>query len=290
MGIQKGTALPCIHQGFGVEARATTAAVALLLATTAITLGLPQRAAAQSLPSGGSSGAAGAPAGKQGSKDDAQHKVEGAEELPNSGVRVLQNRYFLKAMRPELNVFAGSVLNESYSRTIASGVRAGVFFTEALGVEYSFNYFSPSDSADLSALKKIEYCTITANGNRSECKKVVPSFVRLTSSHGLVGTFAPIYGKVNLLDWSIVYSDIYLMAGYGLLAWQRPSDGENGTNNSAQFGIGQRFYFAKSFNVRFDAIDHLFYEERENLGQKSTSLRHAWSVTVGFSAFLWDKK
>lgn len=198
-------------------------------------------------------------------------------------VKVLQNRYFLKAMRPEFNLFGGTVLNESYSSTFALGGRLGMFITEVFGFEYSYTHFKADDSADLKALRKIVYCDA-----QGRCKQIEPSFVRLVSNHGATATFAPVYGKINLLDWVILYSDIYVNAGIGFLAWSSPIENRSGSKNAGLIGIGQRFYFAKNFNVRFDATDHIFMEERENLGIKKTSLRNAWTVSAGISAFLWD--
>ena len=92
---------------------------------------------------------------------------------------------------------------------------------------------------------------------------------------------APIYGKINLFDLLILYSDIYVSAGLGSLQTNQ------GSKTPFIFGVGQRFYFAKRFNVRIDAWDHVFEQERENLGAKKKSIKHAWTVTLGASVFLW---
>lgn len=202
---------------------------------------------------------------------------------------VLQNRYFLKEMRPEVSVHGGQVLNESYSQTWMLGSRAGLFLTEALGVEYAFSKFMASDSADRKALRKLRYCG--ANGEEDTvCQTVNPSYVQLKSSNSLALTFAPIYGKINLLEGYILYSDIYANLGAGLV------DTSQGKEGAGYFGIGQRFYFAKSFNIRIDAIDHVFQETRQNTVGEGASkrteeqkhIRHAWTVSLGVSAFLLD--
>lgn len=198
----------------------------------------------------------------------------------NVPVRVLQNRYFLKALRPEVSVFGGTVLNESYSNTYAVGARAGIFVTEYLGLEYTYSVYNAQDSADLKAINGLEYCPPTGCVN-NEVKSLEPSFIRLKSAHTGLLTFAPIYSKISLFSQFILYSDICFSAGAASL------NTSQGAKTAAVIGIGQRFYFAKSFNLRIDATDHIFKETRVNKGENVTSTRHAWVVSLGASAFLW---
>ena len=166
-----------------------------------------------------------------------------------------------------------------------TGGRVGLFVTEAVGVEYTFSKFLASDSADLKALRKLKYCG--ANGKPdTTCDAVEPSFVRLESAHSASLTFAPIYGKINILEGYILYSDIYANVGGGLV------DTSQGNKTALVLGIGQRVYFAKSFNVRIDAVDHVFREDRTNTSggdtETKTNTRNAWTVSLGISAFLMD--
>lgn len=200
-------------------------------------------------------------------------------ESQNPSVKVLQNRYFLKAMRPEVSLFGGTVLNEAYSTTYAGGGRVGMFLTEYLGIDYSYTQFKAADSADLKAIRAVEYCANTACDQK---KRLEPSFVRMESAHSALLTLAPIYSKTSLFSQYILYSDIYFSAGGGVLKTSQ------GNKTSFLLGLGQRFYFAKSFNIRIDAWDHIFSEDRYNLGQVKKSTRHAWLIGVGFSAFLRD--
>lgn len=199
-------------------------------------------------------------------------------------VKVLQNRYFIKGLRPEVSLFGGTLLNESYSQTWIYGSRIGMFLNESLGAELTYKAFSSTDSPDLKALQSLEYC------NGTTCTHPEPAFTRLNRAISLTGTFAPIYGKINLLDWVILYSDIYVNAGFSSLnVQQEPAIlGANKRNKiSPLLSVGQRFYFAKSFNIRVDAEDHIFSEERiARTGDKKTAWKHAWTVSVGFSAFV----
>ena len=79
----------------------------------------------------------------------------------------------------------------------------------------------------------------------------------------------------------ILYSDIYFSAGSGIL------ETHQGSKKPLILGVGQRFYFAKRFNLRIDAQDQIFQQVRENLGQEKKSIKHAWTVSAGLSVFLW---
>jgi hypothetical protein len=78
-----------------------------------------------------------------------------------------------------------------------------------------------------------------------------------------------------------VYSDIAVSAGVGLLKTS------GGDEIPGIIGIGQRFFFSKSWSLRVDAWDHIFSETRVNNNQKLEGIRHAWFVTLGLGVFLW---
>ncbi len=198
------------------------------------------------------------------------------EVLPPPPVKVLQNRFFKKALRPEVSGYLGTALNEAYTKTFALGARLGFFFNEWIGADYTFTHFDVENSADLKALRSIRVFD-----DEQKLTTIEPSFVSLNSLHALTATVAPIYGKINLFDFMILYSDIYFSAGSGLLSTSQ------GDKVPLILGVGQRFYFAKRFNARIDAWDHVFEQERENLGEKTKSTKHAWVISFGLSAFLW---
>jgi outer membrane beta-barrel protein len=208
----------------------------------------------------------------------ASSKIALAQEdvlTPDKAPKVLQNRYFLKGLRPEVSVTFGVIANEAYAKTNSLAGRLGLFVTENLGIETGFTKYFVEESADLKALKSIKYCD--AN---NVCKTVEPDLVTLKSQIDALAVFSPIYGKINFLNLGIIYSDIYFTGGVGFLKTSQ------GAKTSAIFGIGQRFYFAKVASFRIDVRDIIFKEERFNFGNKKTSLRNAWSVQGGVSLFL----
>ncbi|MEN9827345.1 MAG: hypothetical protein RI953_3090 [Pseudomonadota bacterium] len=194
--------------------------------------------------------------------------------LADAAPTVLQNRFFTKQLRLETGVSAGTILNESYSSTSSFGGRLGLFLSEKVGIEYNYAAFKAADSPDLQALRKQEVCVAL------ECRSIEPSFIRLTKAHQLQVVTAPIYGKINLFDWLILYSDLTLSAGAARV------ETSQGQKWAVTPGIGQRFYFSRSFSLRVDATDIYLKQSVTNGETTVSNWRHNWVAQFGLSAFL----
>jgi outer membrane beta-barrel protein len=191
-------------------------------------------------------------------------------------VTVLQNRYFLKAWRPEIGFLAGSMLNEAYTDTRAIGVRAGVFWSEWLGLEYQTLRTEIKDTTDRTALNSLKYRPLDATGENADL--VVspdPEVNPIHAINDLNVIVAPFYGKLNLLDRYIVYSDLYLTSGLSLVKTDQK------THSAFSWGVGQRFYFSESWSLRIDFKDRMYTETRAS----KPSNKNAYSVDFGASYF-----
>lgn len=195
-------------------------------------------------------------------------------EISNITPEVIQNRFFTKRLRAEVGASAGVVLNESYSQTMISGARVGLFLTEKLGIEYNFNRLKSSDSSDLLALRAQEVCI------DKECKSIEPSFNRLNRVNQLQLVTSPIYGKINLFDSVILYSDLTLSAGFARI------DTTQGEKWGFTPSIGQRFYFSRHFSFRIDVTDIYLKETLKYGNLEKSNWRHNWTALAGLSVFL----
>lgn len=187
-------------------------------------------------------------------------------------VSVLQNRYFTKTLRPEIGFSAGSLLNEAYTNTSTMGFRGSLFVSEWLGFEYQNSTMSVEDSDDRKALNGLEYYPTTGE------QVVVSPDPEVNPVSGVIDynvILAPFYGKLNLMNQMILYSDLYFTAGMATV------DTSQGDLNAMVVGAGQRFYFLKSFSFRIDFRDRIYTEKR--LGRDTT--KHAYSVDFGMSYF-----
>lgn len=189
----------------------------------------------------------------------------------NTPVSVLQNRYFLKAMRPEVGIFAGTMLNEAYTNTKYFGLRGSLFITEWIGAEVQYVTTSVSDSDDRIALSQLKYRRLEEDTIVSPDPEVNP----INSVIDATAVFAPFYGKLNLLDMFIVYTDLFLTGGLSKVTT------DQGDHIAFAFGSGLRLYFSDKWSAHIDYKDRIYSEKRA--GKDST--KHAYSFDIGASYF-----
>lgn len=189
-------------------------------------------------------------------------------------ISVLQNRFFNKAMKPEIGILAGKFLNESYTDTLTAGLRTALFISEWVGVEVQYLRTSVSDSDDRRALNKIQYRS--ADGKDETIKTLDPEVnpIHQVFDANVIG--APFYGKLNFLDKFIVYSDLYVLAGIAKV------NTDQGNLNAFSMGAGQRFYFLNNSSFRVEFRDRTYVEQRS--GQETR--KHALCLDFGASYFL----
>ncbi len=200
-------------------------------------------------------------------------------------VSVLQNRYFLKAFRPEFGMMAGQVIDEAYLDTSLAGGRVGMFFNEWLGVDIQMARTTVRDSADRTALNSVKYLPLPerdASGNAIPAdptaeQRVVTPDPEVNAVHAMqdvTAVAAPFYGKLNLLNKWIVYTDLYFTSGYTRV------ETDQGTKNGMSFGVGQRFYLGKAVSVRIDARDRIYRESRA--GKPTSKNTYSWDLGLSY--------
>lgn len=193
---------------------------------------------------------------------------------------VLQNRYFLKAYRPEFGLMAGQVLDEAYLSTTTFGARTGLFFNEWVGMEVAMFKTRVRDSDDRKALNGTKFRPLDSGGSSGDAlpagdETVVSPDPEVNAVHGMTdGTIvaAPFYGKLNLLNKWIVYTDLYFTGGYSRV------ETDQGNKNGMNFGAGQRLYVGQSLSFRLDFRDRVFTEQRS--GQPTTKNSYTWDLGV----------
>ena len=193
-------------------------------------------------------------------------------------VSVLQNRFFLKSRRPEFGILAGSLLNEAYTDTKSYGARLGLFFNEWVGVEVQYQKTNVADSADRKSLNSMKFHKIPGANDATATNEIVTVDPEVNAVHQIIdGSIiaAPFYGKINLMNKLIVYSDVYLSAG----ASQVSTD--QGGKTAFTYGAGQRFYLYDSWSLRFDFRARSFTEERSG----TESRKNMISFDMGASYF-----
>ena len=199
-------------------------------------------------------------------------------------VTVLQNRYFLKTLRPEFGLTAGTLLDEAYLKTTVTGVRAGLFLTEWVGLEVQGLKTSIQDSDDRKALNSLKYRpledqqTSNATPSGTDTQVVVTPDPEVNAVHGMTDAHiigAPLYGKLNILNKWIVYTDLYLAAGVSRVVT------DQGSKGAVTIGAGERFYIGQSWSMRIDFKDRIYTETRAGVATR----KHSKSVDIGAGYF-----
>lgn len=198
---------------------------------------------------------------------------------------VLQNRYFLKSYRPEIGFLGGTLLDEAYLSTRTSGIRMGMFLNEWWGVDLAIVRTTVTDSQDRKALNRLKYRplngspingdAVSTGSNSETLVSPDPETNALRSSLDFAFVGAPFYGKLNLIDQFIVYTDLYGQAGMARV------DTDQGPKTAIIIGGGERFYVGKSWSLRVDFKNRIFNESRA--GQNTR--RNSYGIDVGASYF-----
>jgi outer membrane beta-barrel protein len=192
-----------------------------------------------------------------------------------SPVTILQNRYFTKALRPELGLSFGTITNEAYTDTALFGARGAIFLNEWIGVELQSMRAKVTDSDDRKALRRITYYRPEADGSFVQ-GILDPEVNQIKKFVDISGILAPFYGKLNLADFLIVYSDVYFTGGVSRVST------DQGDLNALTYGAGQRFYWAKSLSMRIDFKARSYIETRNGSDYRKST----YSVDFGLSYFL----
>lgn len=193
-------------------------------------------------------------------------------------VSVLQQRFFSKKWRPELGALYGTFFNESYTVTTTRGLRLGLAFHEMWAVEAQYYRTTVEDSEDRKALNQMKFLPLEPPPQGEPEKTVLadaaPNPVRSMADVNVV--FAPFYGKLNLVDLLIVYTDFYFTGGVSSVDTYM-----QGPKSAILLGAGQKFYMLKAWAFRLDFRDRIYTEDRE--GEKIT--KHTYHVDFGVSYY-----
>lgn len=193
-----------------------------------------------------------------------------------SPVTILQNRYFTKALRPELGISYGTITNEAYTDTALYGFRGAMFLNEWIGVELQSMTAKVADSDDRKALRRITYYRREADGSFVQ-GILDPEVNQIKKVIDTTAILAPFYGKLNLADFLIVYSDVYFTAGLSRVST------DQGDLNALNYGAGQRFYWAKALSMRIDFRARTYTETRNGADYR----KNTYSVDFGLSYYLF---
>jgi len=192
-------------------------------------------------------------------------------------VPVVQNRFFEKTERFELAPLLGYVPNNPMARRYVGGVVFGYHFNEQFGAEATLSYSPDLGQSDLKGLAKT-LVRIAHNGaGGADFQQPLD---KVTLSAIFAATWAPLYGKINLLGEKVLSFDLYGVAGVGILskANYRAVFDENAASNedpvrlmpdetnpnealvSGVVGVGSNFFLNQTVALKIDARFALYVD------------------------------
>jgi outer membrane beta-barrel protein len=163
------------------------------------------------------------------------------------------------------------------------GMRSGLFINEWVGFEVQMQKTMIADSDDRKALNKLKYRPLDegdgdAAPDGTETEVTVSPDPEVNPIYGMTdfnAIAAPFYGKLNLVDKWIIYTDLYLTGGLSRV------ETDQGDKSAVTVGAGERFYIGKALSMRIDFKDRIYNETRAE--QKTR--KNSYSVDFGASYF-----
>jgi len=200
------TAGPRRNRGFARKVRA-------LAAAAAVSIGLPLMGAAPAH-----------------AADDDSPGLEALDSFrePSTDRDAVRNRFFLKQGRFEVAPFFGYVPNNAFARRLVGGANLSYHFTETLAAQGQVGFSPDGNEGDVKQLTAVlldrayngngNVQQFTPGGQPVERKPFQQPFdkVQLAATFGV--SWAPIYGKINLVGETVLNFDLYGSLGAGIVS------------------------------------------------------------------------
>lgn len=145
---------------------------------------------------------------------------------------VVQNRLYSKSGRMELTAFGGTIATDPFLSVRSVGGTLGYYFNETFSLRAVAWKYIVSDSDAKTTIRQQN--NVTPNDN-------IPS-----TFFGGEFRASAIYGKLSLLGKAILYYDLQVALGGGIV------NTETGNNFAQTIGVGQKIFLSNSFSIDLD--------------------------------------
>lgn len=224
--------------------------------------------------------AAPAPAAQNGQSDkmdvsDLEKKYWAAKD---TDFNVVQNRTFSKTNKLALTLDYGMYVSEPWSKGPTYGVDLGYFFSERYGVELQY---SKTDSSDNDATQSLK-----------QNQGGAPNHDKMKGYYGVGFNWVPFYAKMSFLNSSILYFDMSITPGVGVMQYQEQLvDGNvDKTAPAVSLAITQHFFLAKWVALRLDYKNFWYNQDvvtYQVQNRTTTNQLHNESLLLGGFTFYY---
>jgi outer membrane beta-barrel protein len=162
---------------------------------------------------------------------------------------VVQNRMFSKAGRFALTGQYGMYANDPWSTGPTFAGDLNYYFSERYGVELDYSKTSSTNNA--------------ATSNLMSQQGGAPNHNELKQFYGAEFNWVPFYAKISVLNSSIVYFDMSISPGIGMVDYQQQliEGGPDKTAPAFSLDIAQHYFLSKYLAIRVD-YKNLWYNEQ----------------------------
>lgn len=183
-------------------------------------------------------------------------------------IAVIQRRFLPKTNRLEISGVGFSNLNNPFFNNLGFGLKLAYHFTEAWGVEGVGNWYG-----------------VAARQVTKDLEKAGVSTANVVTAKGFMGgaiRWSPIYGKISLLNKSIVPFDLGFSGGFGMTR-----TAESSGEPTVYLGTNQIFAISKSIAFRWDLMWNLYQASvTDGNGVKSEVSHNDLFLGVGVSWYI----
>lgn len=224
----------------------------------------------------------------------------------------VENRFFLKESRFEISPTLGYIPNNPYARRYVGGLFVGYHVDESLAASLALGVAPDGNENDLKELVGVLLQTARSDGNNESGETFEQPLEKLRLSFAAGVSWAPVYGKINLVGETVLNFDLYAFAGVGMISKQNYvavydtmcdssdcgalSDIVDLTAKESEFnvgpvlGLGQNYFVNQSVAVKLDARSYFYVDDVPSINPLDESeatrrLYNKFTTSIGVSLF-----
>jgi outer membrane beta-barrel protein len=192
---------------------------------------------------------------------------------------VVQNRLFNKAGRFALTASYGTLINDPWSDGPTFGLGLNYYLSERYGVELDYMNTASTDSQSTSYIKSHQ-------GG-------APDHNQVKNFYGAGFNWIPFYAKMSVLNSSIIYFDMSITPGVGMVGYEQQLDTGNVAKSAPAFtlDVTQHFFLNRWLALRADFKNRWYSEDVQQYhvtsGSRTTSsqLSHTTIIMGGVTFY-----
>lgn len=210
----------------------------------------------------------------EGPGPEALEEFRSGRSEPNA----IENRFFLKEKRFEIALRGGYVPNNSLAQRYVGALTLNYHLNETVAIGADISFSPDLGKGDLRSLAGVLLQKAAERGDRENEFQQPLDKVTLSAAFGV--TWAPVYGKINLIGESVLNFDLYGFLGVGMVSIVNytgtyndcegacaPNDfvtltqGINEVRVAPAIGIGQNYFLTQSIALKIDAKASFYIDD-----------------------------